>query len=333
MSLYGPELTKSPCGRMLSIYNPLPAALRHYQRALEDTANRCGVKIVRLTAATAEGGAAGRAGRARHLLNDRWPQRPKPALVLWPAFGYLEPVTWLLSARGAITVVCHDPTPLSAALGYGRLARLAGRVARGAREIRYLVHSDRAAIDLRRAGFPVHWVLPHPYVDRSVRPAAGLGALLAGQNKDSRDLSLLSDLGAHLGTLGIPARIIGRGWPQLPGWQVDGRFVAEAEFEQALADAGAVILPYRRVYQSGVVVRAAELGVGCVGTRGSNIAEVFGADWPGLIADKAPPAEWAAAVQAVTAHSAADVNVRVENWKKHVDEAWDDYFARTAAVV
>src|SRR4051794_30593323 len=75
----------------------------------------------------------------------------------------------------------------------------------------------------------------------------------------------------------------GRGWPPVPGWHVDDRFLTESEFDAAIASASCVVLPYARFYQSGVAVRCLELGTPVVAPPGEQISSLFGNEWPGLV--------------------------------------------------
>jgi hypothetical protein len=125
--------------------------------------------------------------------------------------------------------------------------------------------------------------------------------------------------------LGYSPRIVGRGWPAVAGWDVDARFVSEEELDYELAAAEVVLLPYQLVYQSGIAIRAAELGTATVGFLASNVSEIFGADWPGLLERDATLAEWVEAIEAVNRLDPLAVDFRIRSWKSDVVSSWRSF--------
>ncbi|MBO9523184.1 MAG: glycosyltransferase [Nocardioidaceae bacterium] len=276
------------------LFNPLPVALAHYEDALAAGLEAGGVGTDRVRAPFESGGLS-RVARLRVLrtaVAGLWSalRHPGTVVVLWPVLGLLDVPVWrLLSPRGARRlVVVHDPVPLRPQRGCGRLATwLAGRVARDGR-IEVVTHTALARDALARRGLPVSWVLPHPVLPRRAPRRFDSGrpvVLVAGQYKPSRDTALLRDLGAASTALDL--RIVGRGWPEIPGWTVEERFVSEAELDAAMAAAGAVLVPYRYYFQSGIAARACELGVPVVARRHEFIASLYGAGWPGFVEEPA----------------------------------------------
>ena len=61
-------------------------------------------------------------------------------------------------------------------------------------------------------------------------------------------------------------------------------FLTEEALDAALADAAVVLIPYSHFFQSGIAVRAVELGVPVAGPRHPFLADLLGGDWPGLVA-------------------------------------------------
>jgi glycosyltransferase involved in cell wall biosynthesis len=155
--------------------------------------------------------------------------------------------------------------------------------------------------------------------------------LVLGQHKDTRDLDLLSSLGPVLRSRGLHPRIVGRGWPSVPGWDVDARFVSDEEFEALLRSSAVVLLPYTKVYQSDVAVRAAECAVPVVGGATTNVAQLYGADWCGLVSGTGgrPPevADWVAALERVLASTESEVQPRVASYHADALTAWERWLA------
>lgn len=309
----------------LLVYNPLPASLAHYTCGVEQMLDRSGVdySLITSTAVETHAGSSGRlATRAMHAMVERHSLGDTPVLALWPAFADLDPAVWALQSRGRVTLVWHDPIPLRPTRGAGRLPRAIGQMAQRARGTRILTHSQRACSDLEDLGWRVSRTVPHPFVARTVSGSVDSDTVLvAGQHKPQRDLRLLAELGTRLAALGMRPRIVGAGWPPIPGWQVESRFLREGELDAEMADAAVVLLPYQRVYQSGIAVRAAEMGTPVVGHADTNITEMFGADWPGLVRTQDRNA-WMAAIGAVVNHDRGDIAARLTAWKTQVTADW-----------
>lgn len=324
----------------VELVNPLPEALGHYQRELTDLLGTAGVTVTATTTASAERRGTGRS--AASVLAESLDARlrvtgPPPGvhrLVLWPVLGYPELLMWRGRARDT-SIVFHDPRPLRRQVGLGtgacRLTRVAGNVrcTRG-----MLVHSAAALVAVEERGFTAD-LLPHPILAPVAREAGRqtATALVLGQYKEARDLSVLKPLATRLLALGLYPRIVGRGWPSVPGWDVEDRFVSETEFDDLLRSSAVVLLPYTRVYQSGVAVRAAELAVPVVGGRATNLPELYGAAWPGLLAgdDAASGVDaWADAVERVLLVDPDAVWRSVSDCRRSAERAWADWAARVA---
>jgi hypothetical protein len=216
-------------------------------------------------------------------------------IATWPTLGYLDIL--LLSAIShpvPVYVVMHDPRPLVYARGYGvparRIARW-GAVSRG----RFIVHSDIARHAIHQdSGINEVVYLPHPmFAPAAVPGKTSLEKTIRvlGQYKADRDI-----LGLRQLALEAPSswrlEVVGRGWPDIEGWQVVSRFVDEDSFDRLIRDSDAVLIPYTRFFQSGVAVRALEAGIPVVGPSASSLSNLLGGDCEWLVQD----GDWLSAV-------------------------------------
>lgn len=267
------------------ILNPLPVALAHYEQALQ---GHLDAPLEVVTASIETDGLA-RFRRLRRRVRAsieviRHELSRGPIITIWPAFGLAEIALSRLS-RGARLIIIHDPVPLRKQVGYARLGRLLGRWGSRGRSVQVVTHTELAADALRQMGVRVHRILPHPIlrVERS-NPSESVphSVLVAGQFKTARDTELLKRLPEYLGP-GWDLRIHGRGWPAVPGWKVDSRFLNEEELDRAISTAGVVLIPYTHYFQSGIATRALELGTAVVARRHEFIEQLFGVQWVGLV--------------------------------------------------
>jgi hypothetical protein len=292
----------------LVIVNPLGVGLHHYVEELAGAlASRPGA-VVQLSAVEPSSRPdssrltwlreyAGLLRQARRL-------RPSRVVIVWPTLGYWDfLLARLLTGRVDTWIVLHDPRPLVYARGYGRLARRLASL----RPVRAqaIVHSRSAAecvaedAALRRSVLLPHPIkLPSPAVAPS--PEATVVVRVLGQYKADRDVSALERVAAD-GPSEWRYEIVGRGWPEVAGWEVSSRFVPEDEFDALVDSANVVVIPYRRFFQSGVALRALERSTPFVGPRGSSLAELVGAESPWLVDDD----RWLPAVRAAIADGGA----------------------------
>jgi glycosyltransferase involved in cell wall biosynthesis len=181
-----------------------------------------------------------------------------------------------------VWLVVHDPEPLRRQRGHGRLASTSEALARIS-GVRVVAHSRPAADVLRAQGWdPV--CLPHPVAPPTPLAVRGPDGpvVVLGQYKPARSLETLLALSA-IQQLNERRRIHGRGWPPVPGWEREDRFLTEQEFDAVLGGARCVVLPYDRYYQSNVAVRALETSVPVLARRHPFLEELLGADWPGFV--------------------------------------------------
>jgi hypothetical protein len=214
-------------------------------------------------------------------------------IVLWPLLGWYDLMLLTNRGRGRMLVIVHDPRPLRPQVGLNeRAGRLAARL--GHRLPTVICHSSAATADATQAvrGLEV-WTVPHPILRRdevaqhkaercgpTKNPVIGV----FGQYKPARDLDLLERLAARWASDGWKGKIFGRGWPQIPGWEVQSRFLSEAELAQRVAEVDVALIPYRHYYQSGIAIRAVEAGTPIVGLANPFLEELLGSAYPGLVA-------------------------------------------------
>jgi glycosyltransferase involved in cell wall biosynthesis len=317
---------------MISLYNPLPIALGHYESACEQMFVRIGIASQPCDSACGEGhtGPGDKIWQlAQHLHSARRAASVStPAISIWPLLGWYELPLWA-SRQGRNVLVIHDPRPLRRQVGLtDRAARLARSMTRSATSPQVVVHSKAAegavssALEKRGGGAAIH-LLRHPIhvptraIDRRDEPIAAI----LGQFKPARDLKLLEQLGPALRAAGWTTRIAGRGWPQINGWTVENRFMTETEFTAELRRASALFLPYQHYFQSGVAIRAAEMGVPVVGHRSPFLADLMGSNYSGFPPDAGDADAWLGAAQAVI-DSGFDMEPVASAYMSRADADW-----------
>lgn len=140
--------------------------------------------------------------------------------------------------------------------------------------------------------------------------------LVAGQHKDARDLSIIREFGLRA-PRSWRLSIAGRGWPALPGWSIDSRFLDESEFSARLSEADVLLLPYKFYFQSGVAVRAVESGCPVAAERHEFLEEILGLDWPGFVDGDSTDAWVEAAARAMGTETPA-----IEDIQRRFRRAW-----------
>lgn len=308
----------------ITLANPLPAALHHYQRELREVLEGAGVEVHGRHCPDVEVAGGGRALKLRRAVASLAGRvavvGAEPTVSLWPVFGLADPMTWALH-RGRVWVVVHDPTQLREQAGMGSLASKMGRLA-SRRRVGVLVHTAIAGDVLLAAGWdPVR--VPHP-IRRPEPVAVGGGeqVLVLGQWKPARSMTPLEQL-AGVGAWDGRRQIVGRGWPAVEGWSVDPRFVSEEEVDDWIDRAACLVLPYDRYFQSNVSVRALERLRPVVGRRHEFLLDLYGADWPGIVEGE----DWGAAIVRVTSVTAEEMaRRRAVYWDRCVAE-WGAFAA------
>lgn len=333
--LHGVRGRRARCTRDVVVVNTLGGALEHYTRGLAGALAHAGgaVSVVRVDEPSTAGGSA--LGWIRRYVAALWSVRRTArrtdarVVVTWPVLGHLDrPLLRCVLGRGVdVALVMHDPRPLVHARGYGVLARRVGRLGRA---VRFIVHSATADRTLR-AECPGEApdVLPHPVVPRAVDavPAAGGPGRpvvrVLGQYKPDRDLDLLAAVGRRLGAT-HRLEVVGRRWPTVPGWDVTDGFVPEERLDELMATADVVLVPYKRFFQSGVAIRALELGTPAVGPAGSSIGDLYPDD-RFLASDD--PESWCRAIEVATAADPAEVIALARSADQRSKRAWARWLA------
>jgi hypothetical protein len=275
----------------VTLLNPLPNALSHYESALVAVllAGGHGATVAQWPSVEVQG--RGRAITALRLLRAKAALPPgRSHLLLWPALGWIDT---LERKKTLMSIIVHDPEALrSQAFLSAGLGRVVARAPAGYRAD-IIVHSQRARDVLEGLGFKDIAHLPHPAALAPVAPRVRRQPIVRvlGAYKPARDLVLLTRLARQLPTW--TREIHGRGWPSVDGWSVHQGFQGEEQLDALIDSAGVVLIPYSRYFQSGIAVRALERGTPVVGQVGSYVGELFGAGYPGLAQH---PDDWVQAI-------------------------------------
>lgn len=278
------------------LVNPLGSALNHYTETLCSTLVAAGAEVS--VRSIDEPSISGRSraswvADAYRAVRAETSAGASEVIVVWPVLGWLDVLVMrALVRRARSSIVMHDPKPLVRQIGYDPASRRLARALLG--QVRVIVHSGAALQVLSDQGVPREStdVLPHPVAEPVTELAPGGSEVVRvlGQFKADRDLAAL----ARIATVerGCSYEIVGRGWPDVPGWDVRDEFVSEEEFASLLATSSVVLIPYRRFFQSGVALRALESGTPIVGPHDSHLADLLGARSPWLVAGD----DWGSAV-------------------------------------
>jgi glycosyltransferase involved in cell wall biosynthesis len=236
-----------------------------------------------------------------------------------------------LHARGAF--VFHDPI-LDAAtrvtrplhiLYYRMLARRLGGI---------VLHSDvfrRNILELRLRPRRIV-VVPHGFVPlglevgRPYDPAGPLAFLgrfhpYKGLDVFARTLRLLNGNGLHVRAV-VAGRGIPRGaMPDLPGVEVHPQDLTDAKFRDAVAACAAVVLPYERANQSGVLATAFRAGRPVIASAVGSFPEYVRDGYNGLLVPPGDPAALAAAIVRLTTDPALAASLADgarQTWETHL---------------
>lgn len=312
---------------MVYLCNPLPSALRHYADEVVETGSRIGTRFVDAQARPVEGlsGAAGQAMMARNAVQNARDARRRDAstIQLWPSLGLLDPILWT-GGKSRAAVVLHDPVPLRRQVGFGKTSKYIAKSSGRAKSPLIISHSRAAYVEATQ-------LLPsyeHLQVRHPVMTASGSAVkadeplvVVAGQYKPQRDLELLAAIGPLLRSAGVRAEIHGRGWPaDIPGWDVSSRFLSEAELDHVLGRAWGVLIPYNLYFQSGIALRALELGTVSVSPRTSFAEDLNGVE-SALIVDDDSPEGYVSALTAAM-NSAGDARQILHKYRTDTDVDW-----------
>ncbi len=287
----------------VEIYNPLDKTLMHFTDRLVETLKTGELPAVVLPSREIdhiEKPISKFLALFTHLRDTRrYNNTSAIKIVTWPLLGWWELVLWRRKSDQNFVLV-HDPEPLI------RQRRLSPRVAKVVSRLcglnlPHLVTMSPEANDVVKQLFPggrIHLV-PHPMRTPNADDSIHLSrrVLVLGQFKSERDLDVMAAIGPLLREQGWDPTVAGRGWPSVAGWNLVSDFLSEEEFHSMLASSAVVLLPYRKYFQSGVALRALEIGVPVVGSQTGFLTSVFVADFPGAIANWDEPSHWLTAIE------------------------------------
>ena len=331
------------CSRV-TVINPLGMALSHYTAALVQHLADAGIESEQLSVLEPSQSGKSRlhwlAAYSRLLMaagrRTRSTSGEEKVLLTWPVLGFLDLLLVKALCGSSGIVIYHDPRPLVRSVGSSRAAARMVRLVRNRPAT--VVHSREAAKAMADMGLGDGLtVLPHPMLPASVAadvPGPGQGAddrpriRVLGQYKADRDVGLLEALAGRLGS-SYRLEVVGRGWPDIRGWNVDARFVSEAELDALIATSGAILIPYKRFYQSGIAVRALERAVPIVGRAGTSLRELYGPQSRLLVPDdgSGPGAEpeveaWAAAIEHALDQGKTEAALAAKRFHELAAEGW-----------
>lgn len=222
----------------------------------------------------------------------------------------------LSRAGRAFVPVVHDATPHPGDFGWGWNWRL-GRELAAARaavalsdQVARVLSARAPGLPLIRMRLPALLDAPRP-APRGVPAEGGPRLLFFGRFRAYKGLDLLRDAFALLRQAHPEARlrVVGEGDAEgcapglaaLPGVTLEQRWVGEAEIPALLAEADALVVPYREASQSGVAPQALAMGVPVVATPVGGLTEQVRPGAGGVLAGAVTPAALAEALASLTA--------------------------------
>jgi hypothetical protein len=324
--------------QQILVVNPLQHTLAHYQTELLAILNQGDRFTIRVVETESGDGISGPFERVSVALRTVWARvslahsgRGRTVVVLWPIFGYFEPLTWIvLARRDTVQIVMHDPTPLRRSYGYSLLARTLFRAATRHPNIKIIYHTMHGQLAGIRESGVQGTVLPHPIIPKSTRSVVCDRRALnrpvvrvLGQYKETRSLKALALIADRAGGA-FQLEIHGRGWPRVNGWTVDDRFVPESEFDALISSSDCVVIPYDSFFQSGVAVRCLEAGVPVVAPLHEHVRQLYGEDWAGTVRHES---DWYPALTRALVVNADAIGQQHRCVAEVIAEAWRAYLA------
>lgn len=327
------------------ILNPLGGTLAHYAAALESNVSAAGVDVSVFSVLEPSAGGGNRVrwlqayvasiSRARRSLRAHGDRSGASVIVTWPVLGWFDLVLLrgLLPGRVRSALIVHDPVPLVHAVGYSRLAAAVGALL--TRWVTPVVHSSAAQSDLPRGRIrSASELLPHPIkgtpdsVTRGGAANDGRPVIrVLGQFKPDRDVEIMRALAQQEELSDCIFEVVGRKWPPIPGWRVEDRFVTEVELDALIDSSDVVLIPYSRFYQSGIAIRALELGTPVVGPRGSSLEALLvgGGDMlvpagPSDVASRAD--QWRQAIRSALSCAPTTITSMRDKAREQSETAW-----------
>lgn len=337
--------------RRVIVLNPLGVALSHYTDALMQQLADSGIEAE--TFSIIEPSQSGKsrfqwlagyssmlysAGRRTRRRNSQ-----EKVLITWPVLGFLDLLIVKVLCGSSGVIVYHDPQPLVRSMGSSR--GVAGLVRLVKNRPGTLVHSNEAAHAMNVVGLTDGLTLvPHPMLppagfanEPAVNGKAGTRprVRVLGQYKADRDIDLLTSLAGRLGSK-YDLDIVGRGWPEVEGWNVDARFVTEDELDELIATSDAIVIPYKRFYQSGIAIRALEHAVPIVGRVETSLGELYGPQSRLLVAaeDELPGMEvepWVSAIEHAMDRGKTETVLAAKLFHEEATRGWGELGQRLLA--
>ena len=268
--------------KRIIIINPLKNALNHYVISLSAMLDSIGVDscVIEIDEPSQS-----KLGKVRWVLNYLSTycraRRSRVAnsyfLIVWPFFGHFERVISSIFLGAGTRIIMHDPHPLVKSWGYSSFAVRVGRTI--GRKSLLVTHSKDATDELNQQGLSQIAQMPHPLIPRN--PVTNVDYLgksgkirVLGQYKPDRDLALMERIAQNWnGTHQF--EVIGKGWEELNGWTVENRFLSEEELDILIETSDIILIPYKNFYQSGIAVRAIELGIPFLAPRKNFFEEML----------------------------------------------------------
>jgi hypothetical protein len=331
-------LARLPSGRRgagscsVELVNPLGAALRHYTTEVDSVLRDChfavNVTSILEPSASGKGSVAWILDYIAALIKARRATKKSGSqlLIVWPVLGYWDIILYRVLGISDAALVVHDPHPLVKAVGYSRIAKACASLARG--DVSLLAHSDRALHVLQAEAPKISSSLvPHPMLEPE-SPRRGISqrqplVRVFGQFKPDRDLEALAAVGNTLHGSAV-LEVYGRGWPEIEGWSVVSEFIEENRLTELIAESSVVVIPYKNFFQSGIAIRALELGVPFVGPKASVLSEMLGAGSP-LLVDEGGPELWVDAIWYASGSGQREVVDAGKRWRETNVAAWTDW--------
>lgn len=323
-----------PAGACVRIYSPLHYVSEHFVERLIESLDAGGIPCVRLSSRNGEVG-ANRLAKVQalgaHVRNVRqYVRTGGPNVVAWPLTGWWEIPLWRHRTHPTF-IAMHDPEAVARQDGLTPLSAVNAIKLSGSRWPHLVTMSPEAYtaaarhVDQDR----LHHV-PHPMRAPQLNQVSAhrKTVLVLGQYKPARDLDVMSAIAPALRAAGWLPTVAGRGWPSVSGWDVIDRFVSEAEFSELLSSAGAVLLPYKHYFQSGVALRALEAGVPTVGRSTGFLTSILGANFPGAVLNWDDPESWLEAVAAATSARESQMHAAAA-YSDRAAAAWRDLLCRS----
>ena len=314
---------------MISVHisDSIKNVFNHFDEALEQTITRTGYFSEELNKTPQIEGLNTFKSKVSTLFRSLfWPveaERKSNILIfqIWPTLGCLEVLIW----RKSTTIVfMHDPVPLRKQIGFSSTAKLLAKMPLLVGKCKVLSLSKDGLVHSEEL-FPLSKKLyaPHP-IKTGVKqhPAYGRTISIIGQYKQARDIQLVEELGAQLKAKGFETKIWGRGWPtSLSNWEVNSRFLSEAELDEVIIESRLVVLPYSFFFQSGIAIRALELGRISVAIDNSFMRELFGQSSSNLVSGFEIE-NWTNAVINSYKISEEEIATIRQKYTSHVDAIW-----------